>query len=112
MSVDVEKKEQVTIITILQTHLESRNVQELWEEIEPILSDTDQLVFDLSKVTFIDKDGCEIFSNCANRMSRKDGEVKVCCLSEKIAALFRLMSYNRIMDVYHTREEAIAAFAQ
>ena len=107
MPLDVEKREQVIIITIPQANLEGQNVQALWEEVKPMLSDTDQLVFDLSQVAFIDKDGCRFFSDCADQMSQKEGEVKVCCLSEKIAALFRLMAYDRIMDIYHTRKDAV-----
>lgn len=110
MSMEIEKIDRITVITILQPTLEAHNTLELWEKIEPLLADTEQLVVDLSQVDFIDSTGAGIFPNCVNRLSRKDGELKACGLSGKIAALFRLMSFDRLMDIYKTREEAIAAF--
>jgi anti-sigma B factor antagonist len=110
MSLQVEKMDQTTIITFNQATVEANNVPALWDEIVPLLDDTTQLVFDLSQVDFIDSTGCGIFPNCVKRLSEKDGELKICGLSDKLAALFRLMAFDRLMDIMQTREEAIAAF--
>lgn len=110
MSLQVEKIDQTTIITFVQGTVEAGNVPALWDEIDPLLDDIDQLVFDLSQVDFIDSTGCGIFPNCVKRLSEKDGELKICGLSDKLAALFRLMAFDRLMDIVQTREEALAAF--
>lgn len=110
MSLNVEKIDQITVITFVQPTVEANNVPALWDEIDSLLADGTQLVFDLSQVDFIDSTGCGIFPNCVKRLSDKDGELKVCGLSDKLAALFRLMAFDRLMDIVATREEAIAAF--
>lgn len=110
MSLQVEKIDRITIITFTQPTVEANNVPALWDEIEPLLADTTQLVVDLSQVDFIDSTGCGIFPNCVKRLSEKEGELKICGLSDKLAALFRLMAFDRLMDIVETRQAAIAQF--
>ena len=110
MSIQVEKQGQITIITITQPTVEANNVPSMWDKIQNELADTSQVVIDLSRVDFIDSTGCGIFPNCIKRLSEKEGELKICGLSDKLAALFRLMAFDRLMDIVETREEAIAQF--
>lgn len=110
MSIQVEKQGQITIVTITQPTVEANNVPAMWDKIQNELADTSQLVIDLSRVDFIDSTGCGIFPNCIKRLSEKEGELKICGLSDKLAALFRLMAFDRLMDIVETREEAIAQF--
>jgi anti-sigma B factor antagonist len=110
MPLEIVKKDQTTVVTILQPTLEANNVPALWDEMEPLLPNMIQLVIDLSQVEFIDSTGFGIFLNCVKRLGERDGELKICGLSDKLAALFRLMAFDRLMDIYKTPEEAIAAF--
>ena len=110
MSLNVEKQDQITIVTLTEPTLEANNVPSVWAEIEPLLADTSQMVIDLSQVTFIDSTGCGIFPNCIKQLAEKDGELKICGLSDKLAALFRLMAFDRLMDITETRDAAISAF--
>lgn len=110
MSLQIEKRDRTTILTIDQPTIEANNVPALWAEIEPLLADASQLVVDLAGVNFIDSTGCGIFPNCVKRLNEKEGELKICGLSDKLAALFRLMAFDRLMDIQATKEAALAAF--
>ena len=76
------------------------------------MPNTIQLVIDLSRVEFIDSTGFGIFLNCVKRLSARNGELKICGLSDKLAALFRLMAFERLVGIHKTSEEAIAAFEE
>ncbi len=110
MPLEIEKIDRLTVITVAQPTIEENNAMALWNEIEQLLSGADRVVVDLSRVDFIDSTGCGVFPNCANRLAQKDGELKISGLSGKLNSLFRLMAFDRLMDFYKTREEAIAAF--
>ena len=110
MPMEIEEQDGITIVTLTQSTLEADNVPVLWEEFETVLKDTSRLVVDLSKVNFIDSTGCGIFPNAIKNLSEKEGELKVCGLSDKLSALFRLMAFDRLMDILETKEAAIAAF--
>ena len=110
MPLQVEKHDRITVITLTQPTVEANNVPPLWDEIQKSLADTSHLIIDLSRVEFIDSTGCGIFPNCIKHLNEKEGELKICGLSDKLSALFRLMAFDRLMDILATREEAIAAF--
>lgn len=110
MSLIVEKNDRITTITFTQPTVEANNVPALWDEIQKVLPDTSRLVIDLTRVDFIDSTGCGIFPNCIKHLNEREGELKICGLSDKLAALFRLMAFDRLMDIFETKEEAIAAF--
>jgi anti-sigma B factor antagonist len=112
MPLEIMKKDRIIVITILQPTIEATNVPALWDEIEPLLSNTAQLVVDLSQVEFIDSTGFGIFLNSVKRLSKREGELKICGLSDKLAALFRLMAFDRLIDIHKTAEDAIAAFEE
>ncbi len=111
MAIHVENQDQITIVTFNQPTIEADNVPDLWVEIEKVLAQTSNLIIDLSQVDFIDSTGCGIFPNCIKQLNKKEGELKIYGLSGKLAALFRLMSFDKLIDIKETRDDAVAAFA-
>ena len=110
MTIQVENQDPIAIITFNQPTIEADNVPDLWADIEKVLDGTSSLIIDLSQVDFIDSTGCGIFPNCIKQLGKKDGELKICGLSGKLAALFRLMAFDKLMDIKDTRDDALAAF--
>ena len=110
MALDIENHDGITIITFKQPTLEANNAPELWTHIQQILAETSNLIIDLTHVDFIDSTGCGIFPSCIKELNKKDGELKICGLSDKLAALFRLMAFDKLMDITQTKDDAIAAF--
>jgi anti-sigma B factor antagonist len=110
MTIQVENHDHITIVAFNQPTIEADNVPDLWADIEKVLAETSSLIIDLSQVDFIDSTGCGIFPNCIKRLGQKDGELKICGLSPNLAALFRLMAFDKLMDIKETRDTALAAF--
>lgn len=110
MDIHVEKHDRITILTFTQPTIEADNVPGLWTDIQKILDENSNLIIDLSQVDFIDSTGCGIFPNCIKQLEKKDGELKICGLSDKLAALFRLMAFDRLMDIKASRNDAITAY--
>jgi anti-anti-sigma regulatory factor len=40
------------------------------------------------------------------------GELKLCCLTERVTAAFSLIRMDRILDIFANREDATQAFAR
>ena len=68
------------------------------------------MVFDLSKLRFVDSSGLGAFLSCLRKLNAKGGDLKLCGMSKQVRAVFELVRMHRIFDIYGTREEAVRAF--
>ena len=69
-----------------------------------------KLVFDLSRLRFMDSSGLGAFISCLRKLNAKGGDVKLCSMSKQVRAVFELVHMHRIFDIFGTREEAVQAF--
>ena len=69
-----------------------------------------KLVFDLSRLRFVDSSGLGAFLSCLRHVNAKGGDLKLCGMSKPVRAVFELVRLHRIFDILGTREEAVRAF--
>jgi len=112
MNRQVEKLGSVTVLTVLEVHLDAGNANEFKTIIAGLQDTSPYLVLDLSQVRFLDSSGCGAILTAVRCLDRVGGHIRICGLTESALETFTLFQMLRILDVYQTREEAIHAFGR
>jgi len=111
MDISVEQVDDVTVATIHVSELDAGNASDFRRDISPILEAHHRLVFDLSRLRFVDSSGLGAFISCLRKANAAGGDLKLCALSKPVRAVFELVRMHRVFDIFATREEAVNAIA-
>jgi anti-sigma B factor antagonist len=101
----------VTVVEVPTEELDAGNSADFKREVTPLLDATTKIVFDLSRLRFVDSSGLGAFISCLRKLNAKGGDVKLCGMSKQVRGVFELVRMHRIFDIYPTKEEAVRAFA-
>ena len=64
----------------------------------------------LTKLEFVDSSGLGVFLSCMRKVTSADGNFKLAELNSTVRSLFELVRMHRVIEIYNTMDEAIAAF--
>ena len=107
---NVIREKQATIIEISTPTLNVSNVKEFKTNIEKYLDSEKNIILDLSQLTFVDSSGLGAFLFCLKRLNQKNGDLNLCGVTKPVRILFELVRLHQIIDIFDTREEALASF--
>ena len=110
MTVKFDRVGDVTIALVPVEELDAGNAAEFKSDIAPLLEGTTKVVFDLSRLRFVDSSGLGAFISCLRKLNAKGGDLKLCGMSKQVRAAFELVRMHRIFDIAGTKEEAVHAF--
>lgn len=100
----------VTVAVVPMNELDASNAADFKRDVAPLLEATTKLVFDLSRLRFVDSSGLGAFISCLRKLNAKGGDLKLCGMSRQVRGVFELVRMHRIFDIYATKEEAVRAF--
>ncbi len=100
----------VTLLIVLETHLDTRNSGEFKALIAQLQDRSPQLVLDLRQVQVLDRSGCGALLSALRCLDRFGSQIKVCCLTTAARSTLDQCQGLRILEVFETRDEAIRAF--
>jgi anti-sigma B factor antagonist len=107
----IEQMGMVTIVTFPGEYLDASVVKEFKEDIARVIEGNGRkVVFDISRLQFIDSSGLGAILSCLRKLNGAGGDLKLCGMTKPVRALFELVRMHRIMDIYNTRDEAVSAF--
>lgn len=106
----IEKVGDVAVVLLPEDAVSAGNLNDLKEEMGPVVEENTKIVCDMSRVRFIDSMGCSLFLSLQKRLQQKGGGLKICCATPPVLNLFRLMSLDKVFGLFPNREEAIRAF--
>ena len=69
------------------------------------------LVFDLTRLGFIDSSGLHALADARSAMVSRGGTAKLVCAQDSLLKVFELTGLNQIFPIMSTRDEAIAVAA-
>ena len=103
----------IAVLALPFEELDASSAAEFKRDIGPILESPSQtkLVFDLSRLRFVDSSGLGAFLSCLRRVNARGGDLKLCGLSKPVRSVFELVRMHRIFDIHPTRDDAVRAFA-
>jgi anti-sigma B factor antagonist len=110
MEIAVDKMGDVAVAELLVEELDASNAGAFKSDIAPVLEANTRLVFDLSRLRFVDSSGLGAFISCLRKLNAKGGDVKLCGMAKQVRAVFELVRMHRIFDIYGTKAEAVHAF--
>jgi anti-sigma B factor antagonist len=108
---NVDTVNDVTVLTIHGEALDASNAKEFKQAATPLVEGSKKLVFDLSRLQFVDSSGLGAILSCLRQLNACGGDLKLCGMTKPVRALFELVRMHRIFDILNTREEAIRAFS-
>ena len=106
MAIAFEKLGDMTVAVVPMEELDASNSAEFKREVAPLLAETRRVVFDLSRLRFVDSSGLGAFISCLRQMRARDGEMKLCGMSNQVRAAFELVRLNQAFDIRSTAAEA------
>ena len=110
MKLRVEKVDDIAILTIPEETLDAGNAQEFKKSVIPALEANDKMIFDLSRLLFVDSSGLGVILAALRTLNARGGDLKLCGLTKQVRVLFELVRMHRIFEIFDTREEALRAF--
>ena len=108
----VEQVGDVLVITPLMESLEVGNADAFSDAVTPIIRGKSKVVFDMSKLRFVDSSGLKAIIWCIKQLNAADGDLKLYGLTEQVRSLFEIARMHKIIDIFETRREAIEAFQE
>lgn len=112
MELTTETVGDVLVVAILRDHLDASNHDHIAKTIEALLKADTKLVLDLARVRFIDSTGLGAIFATMKRLDTLGGHFIVCGLTERVRVLFDLVRMGKLVDIYPTRQEAVASFSK
>jgi anti-sigma B factor antagonist len=110
MEIPVDSMDGVTVAVLPVEELDASNAGDFKRDVGPLLEANAKLVFDLSRVRFVDSSGLGAFISCLRKLNAKGGDLKLCGMSKQVRAVFELVRMHRVFDICGTREEAVRMF--
>ncbi len=110
MNIQIEKQGGISILNIPLENLDAQNSNEFKRQISDSLDEHPQMIFDLSGVQFIDSSGLGAILSILRRLKSSGGDLKLCCLTEQVKMLFKMVRMNKVFDVFENREDAVKSF--
>ena len=100
----------VMVVVLAGAQLDASTAEEFKRDIMPMLEAHTKVVFDLSRLAFVDSSGLGAFLSCLRHVHAQGGDLKLCGLSQPVRALFELVRMHRIFHIFDTQAAAIRAF--
>jgi anti-anti-sigma factor len=110
MNLKQEKTDTVAIITLVEDTFEAAMVEDFSHHITPVIKENTHVVFDLANIRFLDSMACGALLTCHRKLKDKGGKMGLCCAQKQVNAIFDLMGFPQLFDVFDNREEALRAY--
>lgn len=109
MGFRTEKQGDVTIVVLGDATLDWRSGGHFMKRLAPVLATETKLLFDLTAIEWLDSSGFSLLLYCQGVLHDKAGDMKLCCASDQVMQLFRVLRLHRVFDISATRSEAVQA---
>ncbi len=100
----------VMILEVEIQTLNSANVKDFKNEMLTYLDSEEQVLLDLSQLTFVDSSGLGAFLFCLKRLNQKGGKFKLCNITKPVRVLFELVRLHKVIEVFESRDAALETF--
>lgn len=102
----------VTVVKLAIGSLDTHVAVDVRESLTKIVQETENIILlDLDQVKFMDSSGLAAIVYCFKMTEMKD-QLAVCNASDRVHQLFTITKLNAVVNIYKTREDALAALNQ
>jgi anti-sigma B factor antagonist len=100
----------IDVLVVHARELGVANSGEFREALEPHVDENTRIVLDLTPVEFVDSSGLGAILSILRKVSTGEGDLRVCGANSQVHSLFEMVRLDRILQIFPTREEAVASF--
>lgn len=100
----------VKVISVPCEVLDAGTADDFKRSIAEELNDGCNLVLDISAVEFMDSTGCGAILSCLRHVVPHGGDLRLGGVQKTVRIILELVRMHRIVDMYNTREEALASY--
>jgi anti-sigma B factor antagonist len=98
-----------TVVTLLDDALDAQRAKEFRRSMEAEVGGKGSVLIDLRHVRFMDSSGLGAILGCLRRIEGGGGGLMLCGLSPEVRKAVELVRMDRLLDLYRSRDEALAA---
>ncbi|MCS7229746.1 MAG: STAS domain-containing protein [Candidatus Kryptonium sp.] len=99
------------IILKMKGYLDAYTSLEFEEKMKEIVeSGNYKIIVNMKNLSYISSAGFGVFMAFVDEVRRNGGDIKFCCLPEKIDEIFELLGFKHIFDVLNDENEAVKSF--
>ncbi len=110
--VKVEEKNSVKVLK-LKGYLDAYTSLQFEEKMrELVQSGSYKIVVNMKNLTYISSAGFGVFMAFIDDVRKNAGDIRFCCLSEKIDEIFELLGFKHIFKVFKNEDNAIKSFEE
>ena len=110
MKFKTERIDDIIDIKMPMDALDAGNILDFKSDIAPAIKSSKKVLFNMSKVKFMDSSGIGAMLSCLRTISSAGGELKLYGVKEQLIQLFKLVRLDRIIDIYDSKKSAVTAF--
>lgn len=111
-SITDKKLEDITVISLIG-FLDAHTSSILEKKFEELLSSgTYKIVVNFSGLTYISSAGLGVFMAYIENMRNSNGDIKLCCMSDKIFNIFDMLGFPVLFNITKDENEAVNKFKQ
>jgi anti-anti-sigma factor len=107
----LEATDGVAVVELMGDTLDAASADDVRGHLSYVATENPNIVVDLGRVTFVDSAGCGALVSAHKRCRELGGVMRVCGVAGPVKTVFDLARINRVLDLYPTRKQALAAFA-
>ena len=101
---------QLTIITP-QGRLDAAGARPLETELKQhIAAGAVDILLDLEHTRYISSDGLRALLAAQKLAKKRGGALKLCCLNRRLTEIFEISGFDRVFEIFETRERAEQSF--
>ncbi len=80
-----------------------------WMIEELTKNNQNKIVFDMSKITYLDSSGIGVLVKCSALIRNSGGKLRLAGLNDRVLATLKLVGLDEVLPINPTMEEAISA---
>jgi len=101
----------VTIFEMEGKFLGGPETMEIHFQVKELVSeDRNKIVFDMEKAKLLNSTALGCIMSSLMTLRNADGNLKLCCLNERMKGLFKVTDIITVFETFDTVEEAIASY--
>lgn len=108
------KRDGVVVVVLEKDSLDAKDAPEFKQKMLDMIAkeDAKRVVFDMSRLKFIDSSGLGSFLGISRSLHHRGGGLKLACMSNAVRGMFELVSMHKIFEIFQSVDEAVRSFEQ
>jgi anti-sigma B factor antagonist len=104
--------EEISIINI-KGFLDAHTAPVLEEQLQNLIDDERFfIIVNFKELTYISSAGLGVFMAFIEKIRDNGGDIKLCCMNEKVFNIFDLLGFPLLYEIFKTEEEAVKKFKE